>query len=190
MRQKQLIDLYGQEQNENVGPLVCKLLGCSQQWQYSIKPRMKRPHLKLDPVQLYTSHNHEAGSEDKEFLFWLLSNLHGNYSGKRCSGHHSTKAECLESPMSLWSITPCWYYLERNSCHLIKSWIVLTNMAVSLETQKLSSPGTKQTFLQRRHTMANRHRKPYSTIRYSIIREIPIKTTMKYHLTLVRLSII
>ena len=61
---------------------------------------------------------------------------------------------------------------------------------MQLNTRKINDPIKKmgqrtiQTFLQRRHIDANKHMKRCSTS--LIIREMQIKTTVRYHLTLAR----
>ena len=66
---------------------------------------------------------------------------------------------------------------------------------IQVNTRKTKQPNQKvgkrpkQTLLQKRNMqMANKHRKSCSTL--LIIREMQIKTTMRYHLTLVRMTII
>ena len=62
-----------------------------------------------------------------------------------------------------------------------------TNKQTKKTNQKMGRP-PKQTFLQRRQQMANKYMKRCSAS--LIIREIQIKTTMRYHLTPVRMAAI
>ena len=64
---------------------------------------------------------------------------------------------------------------------------------LQLNSRKISDPikigqRTKETFLHRRHQMANKHMKRCSTS--LIIRKMQIKTTMRYHFTPVRMAAI
>ena len=64
---------------------------------------------------------------------------------------------------------------------------------IQINTRKTNNPENvrkrhKQTYLQRRHRWLRNPRKDCST--FLIIREMQIKITMRYHLTIVRMAII
>ena len=70
---------------------------------------------------------------------------------------------------------------------IYKQLMQLNTININDPNQKMDQR-TKQTFLQRRHTMANKHMRRCSTS--LIIREMQIKTTMRYHFTPVRMAAI
>ena len=75
---------------------------------------------------------------------------------------------------------------EANKGLISKIYKEFIQLNIKKKNQKLRR--SKQTFLQRRHHMANGHMKRCSTL--LTIREMQIKTTMRYHLTPIRTAII
>ena len=71
---------------------------------------------------------------------------------------------------------------------IFKIYKELIQININKTTQSKNGRRPKQTFPQRRHTDGQQAQKRCSTL--LIIREVQIKTTIRYHLTLVRMAII
>ena len=98
---------------------------------------------------------------------------------------YPTEALTIRFTLKVWIAMNYWDLMKIKSFCTVKETVSKTERQLT-EWEKISAKDMNRHFSKEDIQMANRHMKEYSTS--LIIREIQIKTTMRYHLTPVRMG--
>ena len=123
----------------------------------------------------------------KSFSDMNCNNISQSKRNKSKNKWDLIKLKLFHSKENHWENKKTTYGMERNTCKWCNWWGVIAKIykqLIKLNTKKLPnqkvSRRPKQTFFQTRHTLSQQaHEKMLNTL---IIRQIQIKTTMRFHL--------